>query len=176
MRINVREAIKDTLARHRAPLAVVLALSLAAGAATVMAGAPQPSTPRPGPARHLPAPQYLSAQSRAELTTRMGQHGATMSNLVRAVVLLDRPTVRTLAGRIADEEIVAGLATRSGGPSPLPEAFTRQQADLRTAAQRLAVAAALGGDDETLADQFGAVTRTCVSCHAVYLHGLPSGR
>ena len=66
-----------------------------------LAAAPKPTAP----AQKLPAPAHVSAQTRQELKARMGQHGTTMQNLVRAVVLIDRPTIRVLATRIADEEI-----------------------------------------------------------------------
>jgi cytochrome c556 len=101
-----------------------------------------------------------------------------MSNLVRAVVLLDRPTVLALAQRIADEEIVAraGAATQGTKRLPLPFQFFTEQDALRSAAQQLAAAAAQGNDglvasDSALADRFATLARTCVACHSAYLHG-----
>jgi hypothetical protein len=104
----------------------------------------------------------------------MSQHGQTMSNLVRAVVLLDRPQVRVLATRIADEEVVAqaGSSKKDRGPLPLPRELFAEQTKLSQAARALALAAA-GGDDRALAERFAAVTGTCVTCHSVYLHGRP---
>jgi hypothetical protein len=128
----------------------------------------------PVPAKSLPLPQHVSAQTRQEMKTRMGQHAATMQNLVRAVVLLDRPTIRVLATRIADEEIVARMTTGREAPRPLlPPRFFTDQDELTASARQLAVAAIDGGDDNTLADRFAAVTRTCVSCHSSYLHDRP---
>jgi hypothetical protein len=125
------------------------------------------------PLRRLPAPQNVSAQMQLEIKGRMARHDASMSNLVTAVVLLDRPTIRTLAGRIADEEIVArvGSAQRGSKQAALPSEFWKEQDALRAAAQALAVAALPGGEDKVLADRFAAVTRTCVACHSAYLHG-----
>lgn len=130
------------------------------------------ATPKlPVPAQKLPAPAHVSAQTRQELKARMGQHGTTMQNLVRAVVLLDRPTIRVLATRIADEEIVA--RTGSGPRPSLPPKFFTEQDDLAATARQLAVAAIDGGDDKALADRFSALTRTCVGCHSAYLRDRP---
>ena len=108
----------------------------------------------------------------------MTRHGGTMSNLVRAVVLLDRPTVVTLSQRIADEEIVAraGTTTQDGKRLPLPYQFFTEQDAMRSAAQQLAGTAAhspdgLTASDSALADRFATLARTCVACHSAYLHG-----
>jgi hypothetical protein len=53
-----------------------------------------------GPASHLAAPENVASTTLTELKARMERHGNNMSNLVKAVVLLDRPTISTLAGRI----------------------------------------------------------------------------
>jgi hypothetical protein len=98
-----------------------------------------------------------------------------MSNLIRAVVLLDRPTIRTLAGRIADEEVVARSSTpiRERRRLILPPEYFAQQTALDGVARALAAAAINGSDDQELATQFSALTRTCMGCHGVYLHGRP---
>ncbi len=135
-----------------------------------LAAAPKP----PAPAQKLPAPAHVSAQTRQELKARMGQHGTTMQNLVRAVVLLDRPTIRVLATRIADEEIVARTGSIREGQRPLlPPKFFVEQDDLAATARQLAVAAVDGGDDKVLAERFSVLTRTCVGCHSTYLHDRP---
>ena len=135
-----------------------------------MAAAPKP----PAPARQLPAPAHVSTQTQQELKARMGQHGTTMQNFVRAVVLLDRPTIRVLATRIADEEIVARTSsTREARRPSLPPRFFTEQDDLAAIARQLATAAVDGGDDKVLADRFSALTRTCVSCHSTYLRDQP---
>jgi len=53
-------------------------------------------------------------ETRAELGARMGRHAETMSTLIRSVVLLDRPTIRALASRMADEEIIARANSNRG--------------------------------------------------------------
>lgn len=132
------------------------------------------SSAAPKSSDHL-VPEHIPSDTRTELTARMGQHGVTMSSLVRAVVLLDRPTIRTLAGRIADEEILAqtGKPRRDRRPLPLPPEFPAEQTRLSLAARDLAVAAKDGGDDRALAERFAALTSACVTCHSVYLHGRP---
>jgi hypothetical protein len=134
--------------------------------------APKPSVP----ARRLPAPEHVSTEARQQVKARMGQHALTMENLVRAVVLLDRPTVRVLATRIADEEIIARAASNRDKQPPLPPNFFAEQDELAAAARQLAAAAVDGGDDNVMADRFAAVTRTCVGCHSSYLHGRPDAQ
>ena len=128
-------------------------------------------------AQHLSAPEHVTAETRAELDARMGRHAEVMSNLVRAVVLLDRPTIRVLASRIADEEVIAH--TDKSAPERLlnlPPEFLGEQTALATASRALAVSAADRGDDQILAQRFAEVTTTCVGCHSVYLHGRPDPR
>jgi hypothetical protein len=129
----------------------------------------------PDASRRLPAPEHVSPETRAELNARMSQHGTTMSNLVRSVVLLDRPTIRTLASRIADEELIAGAgkANQERKRLALPREFFTEQSALTVVARELATAAVDGSDDLALADRFSTLTRTCVGCHSVYLHGRP---
>jgi len=124
---------------------------------------------------HLRPPEHVGADTRAELASRMGRHGETMSSLVRAVVLLDRARVRVLAGRIAEEEIIAKTIGGTGGRKPLalPREFAAEQTRLVSAARELVVAAADGSEDRVLADRFAAVTSTCVTCHSIYVHGWP---
>jgi len=147
------------------------------GGLLMLALLPGISTAGEGPkaASRLRAPDHVTAETRAELDGRMARHGAVMSNLVRAVVLLDRPTIRVLAGRIADEEVVAHAARSPHAPAPLslPREFFVEQTKLANAARDLSVAAADGADDHVLAERFATVTTTCVSCHSSYLHGQP---
>src|SRR5262245_3833172 len=153
---------------RRSTIAVVVTLLLSV--AVVVAAAPK----TPAPARGLPAPEHVTAEVRQRVKARMGQHGITMQNLVRAVVLLDRPTVRMLANRIADEEIIARATDlREKQPPILPARFFAEQDQLAAAARELAAAAVDGGEDAALGDRFAAVTRTCVACHSTYLHDSP---
>jgi cytochrome c556 len=160
-------------ARGRLVLRTTYRLAIASGLATLflIAGARAAAV---GPTQSLPLPEHITQDARAEVKARMARHGETMSSLVRAVVLLDRPTIRTLATRIADEEVIARAG--AGGqqkPPALPREFFAAQDDLSTNARQLAAAAVEGGDDRVLSERFAAVTRTCVTCHSIYLHGRP---
>ena len=148
----------------------VLVTLLAAGA---VAAAPTPKLPPP--ARGLPAPDHLSPQARQEVKARMGQHAVTMQSLIRAVVLLDRPTIRVMANRIADEEVVARTSgTRDKKAPELPQKFFVEQGQLAATARQLASAAVDGGDDKLLGERFSALSRTCVGCHSTYVHDRPN--
>ena len=127
-----------------------------------------PKTAAPAPARRLPAPEDVSSRARQELKARMGQHATSTQNLVRAVVLLDRPTIQVLAERIAGEQTFTPSATWQ--PNIPPQVFS-EGAAFAAAARELAFAAATRSNDDVLADRFAAVTRRCVSCHSGYLHG-----
>lgn len=144
------------------------------GAAILVGASLGAAAETPTPAQKLPAPDYLSQQTRNEIQARMVRHGETMSSLVRSVVLLDRPTIRVLAGRIADEEIIArmGAAGEARRP-PLPREFFSAQDELSASARDLASAAKQGSDDRLIAERFAVVTRTCITCHSAYLHGRP---
>jgi len=126
----------------------------------------------PAPAQRLPVPEHITPDTRAEVKARMARHGETMSNLVRSVVLLDRPTIRILATRIADEEVIARVGNGEKRPSLPPDVFAVQD-ELTASARQLAAAAIAGGDDKILAERFAAVTHTCIACHSAYLHGRP---
>jgi len=102
----------------------------------------------------------------------MGQHATSMQNLVRAVVLLDRPTIKLLAERIAGEQTFV----QTYGPGPdeapdLPRSVAEEGGAFVAAVRELAFVAATGTSDSVLADRFAALTRTCVSCHSDYLRG-----
>jgi hypothetical protein len=152
------------------------ASAIAALLATLFAGTgPGTASTPPVPSRRLPAPEHVDAETQRAVKTRMGQHGATMESLVRAVIVLDRPTIRVLATRIADEEVVARTA-RDKQRSSLPTQFFAQQDELAIFARQLAAAAHDGGDDKVLAEHFSAVMRTCVGCHSTYLHDRPGAQ
>jgi len=152
---------------HRS--AIVVAVAVLLSVVTAVA-APKP----PAPAQRLPAPDHVDAKTRQEIKARMGQHAVTMQNLVRSVVLLDRPTIRVMASRIADEEVVARTSVKGDKQAPvLPAKFFAEQDALAAAARQLAAAAVDGGDDKALAERFAMLTRTCVGCHSTYLHDRP---
>jgi hypothetical protein len=129
------------------------------------------------PQDHLMPPENVATTTRAELRGRMSRHANAMSSLMRAVVLLDRPTTGTMAQRIADEELLAKADSKGleMWRPLLPKAFFIEQDALRSAASALAQAARQGEPDSVLAERFATVTATCVRCHGAYLHDPPSG-
>lgn len=154
--------------RLLAPMVFALVLSVGASMA---GGELRPGRP---PSTGLGVPEHIPPPVRAAIKTRMARHGTAMLSLVRSVVLLDHPTTARLAKRIADEEMLA-RATSVGGvqaETALPGSFFDLQDTLRSEADRLAQAA-VAADDLQVAEGFGAVARTCVSCHRVYLTGEP---
>jgi hypothetical protein len=118
----------------------------------------------------LARPERIPAPARAVIATKMGRHAEQMSTLVTQVVVLDYDGVGRTAGEMFDEP---GLARPIAGDELnglLPERFFVLQDGLRAQARQL-VAAATQHDADRLAGVFGELTRTCISCHAVYLHG-----
>jgi len=144
------------------------------GLAGLVHAATKPKAP---PLEHLLTPEKVAASTRTELRARMERHGNNMSSLVKAVILLDRPTVANLAGRISDEEMIAKADAPAIAKSKplLPKTFFAELDALRAAASELAQAAAHGQNDDVIADKFATVTATCVRCHSSYVHDLPAG-
>jgi hypothetical protein len=80
--------------------------------------------------------------------------------------------VARTAGEIFDELQIARPLTGDELNGLLPERFFLLQESLRTEARQV-VDAAARRDSAGLAGSFSALTKTCVSCHDVYLHGTP---
>jgi hypothetical protein len=100
----------------------------------------------------------------------MKDHKADMSALTFAVVLLDRPGAERLARSIAASPRLARPSERPDElNSLLPPRFFELQDQLRRRADDLA-AAARSGDDAAMAKAYGALSETCVACHATYLN------
>jgi hypothetical protein len=167
-------------ARSRLPL--LLAGVLSAGV-FLHAAAAEPEKPRSGaPAKAkapekkgpapegLPTPDYLPDTARALLRKKMDRHGLDARELMYGVTLLRYDVARGAAQRIASEP-------RLSRPTPggeddlntaLPERFFVLQDEARLRAQAL-MAAAEKRDDKALAESYGLLVQTCVSCHSVYL-------
>ena len=147
-----------------------LTIALIVGALGLTAAAVAADGPK-APLRRLPTPAKANPSARAAIRDSMARHGNTMSSLMKAVVLLDRTTISTLALRIADEEVVA--RTEGGATeklrAQLPKAFLDEQDHLRNSARELAKAVSQFETDTELADRFATLARTCVTCHSVYL-------
>ena len=118
----------------------------------------------------LPASSYIPTAARESLKAKMGRHGLQMEALVSRVVLLDADGVARTAGEIFDEPALARPVTGDELYGLLPERFFALQDEFRARARRL-VAASLNKDRAALMDEFGALARSCVACHQVYLFG-----
>jgi cytochrome c553 len=170
-RLHFRPTMSNHPAAPKRSLATLVVLvGLVVGLARLSGATPK------GPLLHLLPPENVAASTRAELRARMDRHGNAMSTLVKAVVLIDRPTITTMAQRIADEELLARADSQSFDRwrPLLPKAFFVEQETLRSTARSLAQAAAQGEPDAVLAERFGTLTATCVRCHGSYIHDLPS--
>jgi hypothetical protein len=168
--------------RTRSSLALVLAGVLSAGV-FIPVSAAQSEKPRSGAASKpkapekkgteregLPEPDYLPATARALLRKKMARHGLDARELMYGVTLLRYELAHDAARRIASEpRIVRPIA---GGEDDLnallPESFFVLQDEARLRAQAV-MAAAQKRDDKALAESYGHLVQTCVSCHAAYL-------
>ncbi len=125
---------------------------------------------KPADAPKLKPPAYLPAAARELLVDRMKDHRADMSALTFAVVLLDKANAERLARAIAQSP---RIARPTDAPdelnSLLPPRFFELQDQLRRRAEDLATAAK-SGDDAAMAKAYGALSETCVACHATYLN------
>jgi len=145
------------------------------GTSTLVAGAiavalllrPARTIP-PGP--ELGSPERLSPAVRAVVRTKMNHHGDQLTTLVSRVVLLDYDGIARAAGAIFDEPMLARPTAGDELNAALPERFFQSQDALRVAAKQLVAAAALR-DRPKLAESFAALTKTCLQCHDLYLHG-----
>lgn len=150
-------------------LASLLTLGL-----VVQAGAAEPTSSKK-PARSskpsLPAPDYLSAEARATLRKKMTRHGQAMTDLMLGVTLLQYEAAGAAASRIVNEPRIARPVPGEEGENELnallPERFFVLQDEARNRAQAVQEAAQKR-DDTALAESFGRLTETCVSCHSVY--------
>lgn len=150
---------------------LVLGLCLqvyAAGPADKPQPAPQQKQP---PARSLPQPDYLPEEARLVLQQKMERHGQDMVELMLSVTLLQYDVARETAHRIASEpRLVRPIAGGEGDVNALlPERFFVLQDEARLRAQAVRAAAAQK-DDKALAEAYGRLTETCVSCHSAYLN------
>ena len=104
----------------------------------------------------------------------MESHGFEMTNLMWATLLLDRPAAVDISRAILAEPRLARPILKDGSElnAGLPASFFDLQDRFVEAAERLRTVA----DDDSatpgqLADAFGALTQTCVNCHAAYMYG-----
>jgi hypothetical protein len=126
--------------------------------------------PRPVAREELPASTAIPPAARQVVRSKMVRHDAQMRALLSRVVLLDDDGVARTAGEIFDEPTLARPLADDELNGLLPERFFVLQDELKARARRLVIAAQKR-DHAAIADEFGALARSCVSCHQVFLEG-----
>lgn len=125
---------------------------------------------RPSAKEELARPSTIPPALLSVLKTKMGQHDLQMKELMTRVVLLDDDGIARAAGEIFDEPSLARPILGDELNQLLPERFFALQDDLRNSA-RLLVIASSHHDRAAVAEDFAALSKTCVACHDVYLRG-----
>jgi hypothetical protein len=124
--------------------------------------------PKPTARGELAAPGTIPPAALAVLHAKMGRHDAQMKNLLDRVLMLDDDGIARAAGEIFDEPVLARPVLGDELNALLPERFFTLQRELRDHARQL-VAASVRHDRAGVADEFGALSKSCVACHEVYL-------
>ncbi|HXU04783.1 MAG TPA: hypothetical protein VN903_27660 [Polyangia bacterium] len=126
--------------------------------------------PRPTAREELPASAVIPPAVRQIVRTKMARHDHQMRELLTRVVLLDDDGVARVGGEVFDEPALARPLAGDELNGLLPERFFVLQDELKARARRLVIA---GGkrDHDAIADEFGALAKSCVSCHQVFLNG-----
>jgi hypothetical protein len=152
-------------------IAVKTALTIAGSVAlAAVVGAAALLRPRQLAHEQLPASTSIPPAAIQAVKSKMGRHEAQMKALVSRVVLLDDDGVARVAGEIFDEPALARPVAGDELNGLLPERFFELQDDLRARARRLVIAAGRH-DHDAMADELAGVTKSCVSCHQVFVHG-----
>jgi hypothetical protein len=125
--------------------------------------------PRPTAQEKLPEPGNIPSAARQVLRSKMGRHDLQMRTLLSRVVLLDDDGTARAAGEIFDEPALARPLANDELNRLLPERFFELQDELHARAKKLVVASQ-AHDRRAEAEEFAALTKTCVACHDVYLH------
>lgn len=119
----------------------------------------------------LATPDYIPETARALLRKKMERHGQDARDLMFGVTLLQYDVAKAAAQRISSEPrfvrpIVGGENDLN---TLLPERFFVLQDEARNRAQAVSIAADKK-DDKALAESYGRLMETCVSCHSAYLN------
>ena len=121
----------------------------------------------------LPPPHGIPPALRAVLAQRMQRHGEEMRDLVSSALVLDYQGAARAAGAIYDEPTIARPLAPDELNQLIPDRFFVLQ-DQARAQTRQVVRAAAEGDGTKVAEELGALTRTCVLCHTAYLYERPA--
>jgi hypothetical protein len=148
------------------PAAVIGSVVVAGIVGTLLFLRPRPTADHDS----LPEPASLPPAARQVLRSKMGRHDTQMRRLVSAVIVLDDDAVARVAGEIFDEPALARPVAGDELDGMLPERFFVLQDDLRSRARALVIATQQR-NRAALADEFAALTKSCVTCHDTYLSG-----
>jgi hypothetical protein len=148
---------------------IIIASSTVLGCVVALALLLRPSrTIQRGP--ELPIPERIPPAMRQVIASKMQRHAEQLPALVSKVVVLDYDGAARAGGEIFDEP---GLARPVAGDelnNLLPPRFFLLQDALRDGARQV-VQAAAERNSARLSEALGNLTKTCVSCHDVYLRG-----
>lgn len=126
--------------------------------------------PKPIAREELPVSSSIPPAVRQAVRSKMGRHDVQMRALVSRVVLLDDDGVARVAGEVFDEPSLARPVAGDELNGLLPERFFKLQDELKARARGL-VMASQRRDHAAIADEFGALAKSCVTCHQVFLNG-----
>jgi hypothetical protein len=126
--------------------------------------------PRAAARDELARPVAIPPALVSVLKSKMGRHDVQMRELMSRVVLLDDDGVARAAGEIFDEPSLARPISGDELNGLLPERFFALQDEMRRQARQLVIASN-HHDRVAVADEFAAMSKTCITCHEVYLRG-----
>jgi hypothetical protein len=130
--------------------------------------------PRPVARETLPVSATIPEAARQVVRTKMQRHDSQMRALISRVVLLDDDGVARVAGEVFDEPALARPVAGDELNGLLPEPFFVLQDELKARARRLVIASQRR-DHAAVADEFGGLAKSCVTCHQVFLlEGAPT--
>jgi hypothetical protein len=118
----------------------------------------------------LPESTSIPPAARQVIRSKMNRHDVQMRTLLSRVVLLDDDGTARVAGEIFDEPALARPVSGEELNGLLPNRFFTLQDELRASARRLVIASGRH-DHGAMAEELGVLTKTCVSCHQVFLYG-----
>jgi hypothetical protein len=147
-------------------LAVIAMCACTKPTATSPARPPSSATPQKNLTRTEPLPEHALDV----LQKMMMAHGEEMDMLFWSVLLFDYESAQKIATGMAERRQRA--AAEPGATETLddflPEEFFRLQDNFESAALALADAAK-NKNDKAMAQTYGELVTTCVTCHAVYM-------
>lgn len=148
---------------------ILLASSTLAAAAVAVALILRPARSiRPG--AELATPERIPPAARAVIRSKMRRHAEQLPVLLSRAVVLDYDGVASTAGEIFDEPQLARPVRGDELNGLLPERFFVLQGTLRAEARQV-VEAAARKDSAALGGALADLTKTCISCHDLYLRG-----